>query len=420
MRCAITRLDRFLRLTLVVLCVARAGSGGQSDQLRSSAANVKTERLDNGIVRVTFDLNGSPDATYSVALEASNDGGSTFAIRPAATRGDVGQNVRAGVGKVIEWDSSKDTDDLQPERFVFRILTTSATAPSARALRIVVLEGENAVNSIRQKGASPPIVEVRDGNDLPVSGATVIFGIAGGRNATFAGGATTLAVTTNASGRAVATGFNPQGSGAVQISVDASFQGQVAHATIQQTNVAQPVTAPGQARKVGGGSVGQAGGGGLSGKTIGLIAGGAAAGAGIAIAKGKSGGPSPTAVLVITVSPNPVLAQGFGTNGDCRQYQWTTTFTETAGAAVRMTKLTEIVDGQQDPFDLDSVSILNITARGSLTLMPGQTLANGSWIFCLSINGAFTAHTIQRIYQGTDEFGHPITATSPVLSLLAP
>ena len=41
-------------------------------------------------------------------------------------------------------------------------------AAQTGALRIVVLEGEDAVNIIRQKTAVRPVVEVRDSNDLPV------------------------------------------------------------------------------------------------------------------------------------------------------------------------------------------------------------------------------------------------------------
>jgi hypothetical protein len=80
-------------------------------------------------------------------------------------------------------------------------LTAQTAAPQA-ALRIVVIEGEDAVNIIQQKTAVAPVVEIRDRNDLPVSGATVTFAI-GGKNATFAGGVQTLTVTTNAAGRAV-------------------------------------------------------------------------------------------------------------------------------------------------------------------------------------------------------------------------
>lgn len=103
-------------------------------------------------------------------------------------------------------------------------------------LRIIVIEGEGAVNVIQQKTAVAPVVEVRDQNNLPVANAIVRFTMAGGKQATFAGGVQTITVTTDAAGRAAAA-INPLTNGAVQIQVQASFQGQTASATITQTNV---------------------------------------------------------------------------------------------------------------------------------------------------------------------------------------
>ena len=111
----------------------------------------------------------------------------------------------------------------------------AAAAHQQDALRVVVIEGEDAVNIIQQKTAVRPIVEVRDRNNLPVPGAVVTFSIQGGAS-TF-GGASTLTVATNAAGQAAVTGLTPSAAGAFQIQVSAAFQGQVATATIAQTNV---------------------------------------------------------------------------------------------------------------------------------------------------------------------------------------
>src|SRR5215218_87820 len=92
-------------------------------------------------------------------------------------------------------------------------------------LRIVVIEGEGAVNIIQQKTAVAPIVEIRDRNNVPVGGATVTFTIQGAKSAMFAGGSQTMTVTTNAAGRAVAAAVNPLSSGTVQIQTAAAFQG---------------------------------------------------------------------------------------------------------------------------------------------------------------------------------------------------
>lgn len=136
------------------------------------------------------------------------------------------------------------------------------------ALRIVVIEGEDAVNVIQQKTATRPVVEVRDRNNLPVPGVLVTFSIEGGTAASF-GGASTLTVATNAAGQAAVTGLTPSAAGAFQIQVQAAFQGQLATATITQTNVMTAAQAA------------AAGGGGLSATTI-AVAGAAVAGGAVA------------------------------------------------------------------------------------------------------------------------------------------
>src|SRR5687767_11327491 len=136
------------------------------------------------------------------------------------------------------------------------IVSAAPQAARAAALRIVVLEGEGAVNIIQQKTAVAPVVEVRDRNDQPVSGVVVRFAIQKGR-ASF-NGARTLSVTTDAAGRAAATGLTPAGSGAVQIGTSAAFQGQTAAITIAQTNVVTAAQAT--AAAAGGGGTASGGG----------------------------------------------------------------------------------------------------------------------------------------------------------------
>ena len=169
------------------------------------------------------------------------------------------------------------------------------------ALRIVVIEGEDAVNVIQQKTAVAPIVEVRDVNNLPVSGATVTFSL--GPGASF-GGQSTLTVVTNAAGQATATGLTPTAAGAIQIQATATFQGQTAIATIAQSNVLTAAEvasttaagASGTGGGSGGGSTAAAGGGGgaggISGTTLGIIA-GAAGGTLVATQAAGGGDDSP-------------------------------------------------------------------------------------------------------------------------------
>jgi hypothetical protein len=144
------------------------------------------------------------------------------------------------------------------------------------ALKIVVIEGEGAVNVIQQKTAVAPVIEVRDRNDQPVSGALVKFAIQKGK-ASF-GGVRTLTVTTNGAGRATAAGLTASGKGALQIAASAAFQGQTAAATIAQTTVATAAEASSIASGASAASAGGGAGGGLSTTTLAIV-GGAAAGA---------------------------------------------------------------------------------------------------------------------------------------------
>ena len=123
---------------------------------------------------------------------------------------------------------------------------------------------------------------MRDRNDQPVSGALVRFAIQKGR-ASF-NGARTLTATTDALGRATATGFTPTGTGALQIGTTAAFQGQTAAITIAQTNV---LTAAQASAVAAGGSGTAGGGGGLSNLAIAGIVGGAGAGIGGALIASK-------------------------------------------------------------------------------------------------------------------------------------
>ncbi len=153
-------------------------------------------------------------------------------------------------------------------------------SPNSPALKIVVLEGEGAVNVIQQKTVVAPLVEVRDRNDQPVAGAVVNFTIRRGR-ATFAG-ARTLTVTTDAAGRAAAGGLAPSGSGALQIGATATFQGQTAAAvTIAQTNamtVAEAAAASSASPGTTSGASGGGGGGGMSTTMLAVVGGAAVAG----------------------------------------------------------------------------------------------------------------------------------------------
>jgi hypothetical protein len=243
-------------------------------------------------VSTTLIVVSGAGTTGSLVVESDPPGASVFLDgRPAGQTPLTVPTIEVGVHRVRVMrlgylENSRLITIKRGERTTVhaRLTDPAPQTATAAALKIVVLEGEGAVNIIQQKTAVAPVVEVRDRNDQPVAGAIVRFAIQKGK-ATF-DGARTMSVTTNAAGRAMATGLTATGKGAVQIAASVAFQGETAAVTVAQTNVltaAEAATAAGAggAGGSGGGAsgAGGGGGGGLSATTIGIIGGAAAAGA---------------------------------------------------------------------------------------------------------------------------------------------
>ena len=108
-----------------------------------------------------------------------------------------------------------------------------------QALTITILDGEGALNNIRQRTAREPIVQVEDKNHKPVAGALILFAVREGPNGsggTF-NGATTLRVTSDAEGKAIAHGYTPNASaGNFVIAVTATLAAATITAYIHQQN----------------------------------------------------------------------------------------------------------------------------------------------------------------------------------------
>lgn len=150
--------------------------------------------------------------------------------------------------------------------------------PAPQKLNIVIVEGEGAINNIRQRVAREPIVQVEDENRRPVAGASVVFLLPSqGASGTFTGGSRMLTVLTDQNGRAVMRGFTPNNvAGKVEIRVTASHRGVTSSTVINQTNA---LAAAGAGAAAG------------SGKLIAiLVAVGGAAAAGVAVAATRNGG----------------------------------------------------------------------------------------------------------------------------------
>ena len=184
---------------------------------------------------------------------------------------------------------------------VLQMYTVPAVAQEGGGqLNIVIVEGEGAINNIRQRTAREPIVQVEDENHKPIAGAAVVFLLPDqGASGVFANGSHTLTVMTDSQGRAVARGFRPNNvQGKFQMRITASHQGKTANATISQSNA---ITAAGTAAAAG-----------VSGKLIAILAIAGAAVAGGVVAATRGGGSSTT-----TTPPPPptTVTPGTGTVG---------------------------------------------------------------------------------------------------------
>jgi hypothetical protein len=165
----------------------------------------------------------------------------------------------------------------------------AAQAEPPTELNIVIVEGEGAVNNLRQRVVREPIVRVEDQNHKPVAGAAVSFLLPGnGAGGAFADGAKLLTVSTDANGQAVARGIRANNvSGQYQIRVTASSGKVSTTATISQSNAAI--------------AAGAAVGAGISAKLIIVLAiVGAAAAGGAAYAVTRGGSSSSSAVTQTT------------------------------------------------------------------------------------------------------------------------
>lgn len=124
--------------------------------------------------------------------------------------------------------------------------------PTVPGLKILVLEGQNAINSTSAHVAIQPVVEVRDQDDRPVEGASVVFRLPiSGPGGTFPNNSPTETVRTDYRGQAGATGFVPNNVlGRFDIRVTATLQNLTGSITISETNSPGTVAIrPGNARK---------------------------------------------------------------------------------------------------------------------------------------------------------------------------
>ena len=177
---------------------------------------------------------------------------------------------------------------------LFGVTLALCRSDGAESLRIVIMEGDGAINNIRLQRAKEPIIMVETESGEPVAGAIVHFSApTEGPGATFINGSSTSMAVTESDGLATTHGLRPNKVvGQFQIRVTASYAGSTASGTITQTN-AEP-----------------AAGGWNSSKKILILAivGGAVAGGAALAAKGGSGVkngavPAPSGTVIMPGAP---------------------------------------------------------------------------------------------------------------------
>jgi hypothetical protein len=172
--------------------------------------------------------------------------------------------------------------------------------PQAGGIKISVLQGAGALNSIRAGVAAPLVVEVRDSSDKPLAKAEVLFELpSAGPGGMFYGWLRNQTTRTNAEGRAETTGFTPNSeTGRFNIKVTATSGTESASINISQTNTLN-----------GSGGNGKQARSGRSGLWKVLVVVGAAGLAGgiVAATRGSS---TPTPPVPVTISAGPITIGG--------------------------------------------------------------------------------------------------------------
>jgi hypothetical protein len=164
----------------------------------------------------------------------------------------------------------------------------------APKLRLVVVEGEGAINNIKRRTAREVIVQVEDENHKPIGGATVSLLLpSSGPGGQFSGGGLSQTLTSDPTGR-VRFSFRPNNvAGQFQANVTASYQGVTATTAVVQSNALS--IAAGAA--AGGAAAGGAGGGIGLGTTIAIV-GAAIAAAAVTVVKVTGNDPDTAQVSV--------------------------------------------------------------------------------------------------------------------------
>ncbi len=171
---------------------------------------------------------------YRLTDEISN---ANVELRGADLASSVGQRVRVSGASLAGARTSAGISEVIQVASLSPLAAQAAQNAIGTALNIIVVEGEGAINNVRERVAREAIVRVEDENHRPVSGASVSFLLPdSGPSGTFADGSRLFSAFTDQQGQAVVR-FQPNDqTGPFRIKVDASSQGRSNTAYIGETN----------------------------------------------------------------------------------------------------------------------------------------------------------------------------------------
>ena len=165
--------------------------------------------------------------------------------------------------------------------------------PPGPPIKIIAVEGEGGISSIRSRTAKPIVVEVRDTSDKPVADAEVVFQLPSvGASGSFNGWMRTQTTRTDAQGRAGTNGYVPNDQeGRFNVKVTAAAGGRTATLVVGQSNARGAGQSTHKAVWI----------------ALGILG---AGGIAIGVAATHGGNDTGTAVNPVTISAGPVTVGG--------------------------------------------------------------------------------------------------------------
>jgi hypothetical protein len=158
---SIRRPISYVALVSLMLFYLPVGSFAQDPRDVSPRLTNLDWKIEGNVVTVTYDLLGSVDKTYVVAVALLRENDPRFKLVPKSVSGNIGIGKFAGTGRVIVWDYRKDIPQgLFGDGYYFEVIVTEATGNSNTWLYYLLggaaVAGGGAAYLLQIQSKSPP------------------------------------------------------------------------------------------------------------------------------------------------------------------------------------------------------------------------------------------------------------------------